>query len=508
MRKRKKSVSLIEKVGAFIPDPIIIFAILYALLLICSFIFGGREFSVPSVNGSYVKYEFKYMFTSENIRWIFSNAILENWLSYGGGVLGTILVVMLGVGVAEESGLLSALIKKLGSAVPQNLLPFMLVFLGIMSNVATDVGYLVLVPLAGLLYSGIGKNPLVGMATAFAGVSAGFSANLIPATFVDVVIGTNARSFALNQGVPFISQNGAPLSPAIMNYYFFAVSTAMLVIVGGIISIKITEKTLGNISSNISTNENADITPIEISGLKFAFIGFTVSLAVVILLSAFPLRAYMEDNGNKVTPFLDNVILLVTFIFFVSGTFYGFATKKFKSASHIASAMVKQMNGMGYVIVLTFFCYNFLGLFSFTNADAFITGIGGIFLQKAGISSSPVLLIIATILVTSAVNLFMGGMTTKWMLLGPLFIPMLYNANHAMTPDVVTASYRLADSCTNIITPLMTYAGIILTYMKKYKKDFTAGNLINIMLPYSASFLLSWSILLIIFIVFKIPLGF
>lgn len=509
MSKNSKSFSIAEKIGKIIPDPVIIFVILYALLMLISLLLGGRQFSIVSYDGSETVYEFKYMFTAENIRWIFSNAILKNWLAFGSGILGTILVVMLGIGVAEESGLLSALIRRLGVSVHKSLLPYMLVFIGIMTNIASDVGYLVLVPLAGLLYSGIGKNPLVGMVAAFAGVSAGYSANLIPATVVDVIVGTNAKTFALNQSIPFVSPSGAPLSPATMNYYFLATSTFLLVLVGGLITTKIIEKKYSSTEiSAIHENENFEVSQEEKRALRFALLGFILSLAVVALLVIFPLRSYTDAEGNKVMPYIDNVILLVTFVFFVSGAFYGFAAKKFKSASELVGAMSKQIGSMSYVIVLTFFCYNFLSLLSYTNADTFITGMGASILQKSGLSGSPILLILAVIAVTSVINLFVGGMTAKWMLLGPLFIPMLYNVNQTMTPDVVTAAYRVADSCTNTITPLMTYAGVILMYMRKYKKDFSAGNLISMMMPYSMIFLVSWSLLLIIFVVFKIPLGF
>ena len=509
MEKKSKSFHITEKIGKLIPDPVIIFVILYGLLLLFSLFLGGKNFSLVSYDGTSTVYNFKYMFTSENIRWIFSNAILNNWLAYGNGILGTILVVMLGIGVAEESGLLSALIRKLGGSIPKWSLPYMIIFIGIMTNIATDVGYLVLIPLAGMLYASTGKNPLVGMAAAFAGVSAGFSANLIPATFVDVVIGANARTFALNQGIPFLSQSAQPLTPATMNYYFMATSTFLLVIVGGIITSKLTEKRYAHLNTITETDdEQINITIEEKRALKFALAGFIISIAITVLLAAFPLRSYINNEGVKVSPYLDNIILLITFIFFVSGAFYGFAVKKFKNASDLVGAMAKQMGSMRYVIVLTFFCYNFLALFSYTNADIFITGAGASFLQKIGISGSPVLLIIGTILVTSFVNLFVGGMTAKWMLLGPLFIPMLYNVNQTMTPDVITAAYRVADSCTNIITPLMTYAGVVLMYMRKYKKDFSAGDLISMMAPYSAIFLVSWSLLLIVFVVFKIPLGF
>ena len=172
MRKKDK-IGIIEKLGQKIPDPVIIFILLYILVLVVTGIFGGNTFSMTSADGTSVSYEIKNMFTAENIRWIFSNAILDNWLGYAGGIVGTILIVMFGIGIAEESGLLSALIRRMGTNISDKLLPFVLVFLGIMSNIATDAGYLILIPLAGLLYVGIGKNPLIGMAAAFAGVSAG-----------------------------------------------------------------------------------------------------------------------------------------------------------------------------------------------------------------------------------------------------------------------------------------------------------------------------------------------
>ena len=200
-----KKVSLIEKIGKKIPDPVIIFAIFYVVVLAASFFLGGKTFETMAGDGSYTTNTILNMLEPENVQWIFSNALLNNWLAYGGGVLGTILVVMLGVGLAEESGLLSTLIKKVGLKVSDKMLPIVLVFLGIMSSIATDAGYVILIPLAGLLYAGLKKNPLIGMAAAFAGVSAGFSANLIPATPIDIIIGNNAKIFAEGQGVPFVN---------------------------------------------------------------------------------------------------------------------------------------------------------------------------------------------------------------------------------------------------------------------------------------------------------------
>ena len=203
--KNKNKTNFIEKIGKKIPDPVIIFSIFFVSVMIITIFMGGITFQTAGKDGEAVTYEILNMFKSENFRWILDNALVTNWLAYGGGVLGTILIVMFGVGLAEESGLLTTLIKKAGTKVSTKLLPMLLVFLGIMSSIATDAGYLILIPLAGLLYSGLKKNPLIGIASAFAGVSAGFSANLIPGTPIDVIIGKNAQVFSESQGIPFVT---------------------------------------------------------------------------------------------------------------------------------------------------------------------------------------------------------------------------------------------------------------------------------------------------------------
>ena len=493
MRKKDK-IGIIEKLGQKIPDPVIIFILLYILVLVVTGIFGGNTFSMTSADGTSVSYEIKNMFTAENVRWIFSNAILDNWLGYAGGIVGTILIVMFGIGIAEESGLLSALIRRMGTNISDKLLPFVLVFLGIMSNIATDAGYLILIPLAGLLYVGIGKNPLIGMA-AVAGVSAGFSANLIPATVVDVIIGTNAEAFASSQNIPFVSYLGKAINPVTMHYYFMLASTVMLVIIGGFVTIKFVkpkfEKQKYIIPSDINVSEFV-VSDKEKRALWWSGAGLLTALAAVALLGFGPLSSYVDETGKTVTP----------------GMFYGDAVGKFRKLSDMVGAMSKQIGTMGYAIVLTFFSYNFLSLLTYTNLGTYITYIGAMGLQAVGASNSPILLIIGFILITGFINLFVGGLSSKWMLLGPIFVPMLYHVNSSMTPDVVAAAYRIADSSTNIITPLMTYAGVVLMYMRKYKPEFTAGNLISMMIPYSVIFMVSWTLLLMTFILFKIPLGF
>lgn len=508
---KKQKTSFIERVGKKIPDPAIIFIILYLIVLTTTVLLGGKTFDVMSGDGSYVTHSILNMFDSENVRWIFSNALLNNWLAYGGGVLGTILVVMLGVGLSEESGLLSTLIKKVGLKVSDKWLPIVLVFIGIMSSIATDAGYIILIPLAGLLYAGLKKNPLIGMAAAFAGVSAGFSANLIPGTPIDVIIGNNAKIFAEGQNVPFISSVGETLNPATMHYYFVVASTVLLAIVGAIVTIKVIKPRLEKESYIIPEDMNLSdftITEEENKALKFAGLGFLIAGVLVTLLAFGPLKTFVDADGATVKPFLDNIILIITFMFFVPGLFYGIRTGKFKNSNDVVKAMAKQMSGMGYVLVLTFFSYNFLALLTKSGLGTYITYLGANALQSLGLAESPILLIIGFIIITAIINLFVGGLTSKWMLLGPIFVPMLYQVNSNMTPEVVAAAYRVADSSTNIITPLMSYAAIVLVFMRKYKPEYTIADLIRLMFPYSLSFLVSWTILLLGFFLIGIPFGF
>ena len=363
MYKKRKKVSFIEKIGKKIPDLVIIFAVFYVVVLAMTLFLGGKTFDVMNGDGRYTTHTILNMFDTENVQWIFSNALLNYWLAYGGGVLGTILVVMLGVGLAEESGLLSTLIKKVGLKVLDKMLPIVLVFLGIMSSIATDAGYVILI----LLYAGLKKNPLIGMAAAFAGVSSGFSANLIPDTPIDIIIGNNAKIFAEGQGIPFTNAARQALNPATMHYYFVVASTFVLAAIGDFVTIKIIKPRLEKESYIIPENMNLNdfiVKPVENKALKFAGLGFLIAVVCVIGLYFGPLKTFIDADGSKVTPFMDNIILIITFLFFMPGVFYGIKVGKFKIANDVVKGMSKQMESIGSVLVLIFFSYNFLALLS------------------------------------------------------------------------------------------------------------------------------------------------
>ncbi len=503
--------SLIERIGKKIPDPIVIFMALFVITALMSVMMGGHTFSSIGADGSPVDYAIKNMMTDDNVRWIFDNAILQNWLAFGNGVLGIILIAVLGVGIAEESGLLGTLIKKAGSHINERFLPLLLVFLGIMSSVASDAGYLILVPLAGMLYAGIGKNPLIGMAAAFAGVSAGFSANLIPATPIDAIMGNNAQLFAETQGVPFTDAAGTALNAPTMNYYFLAASVFVLGVVGAWVTRQFITPRLEKMSYIIPEDMDLSdfrVKPEEERGMKMAGVGAIVAALAIAGLCMGPLAAFTNDQGRVITPYMNNMVLLIVLFFVITSVFYGAAVGKFKSVSCVVKAMVKQMDTMGYILVLTFFSYQFLALLGASGLGTYVTYLGANGLQALGLDSVPVLLLVGFVIVTATINLLVGGLTSKWMLLGPIFIPMLYQVNPTMTPEVISAAFRIADSSTNIITPMMSYAGVILAFMRKYKPEMTIGDQISIMMPYSIAFMIIWTTMLIGFFSFGIPMGF
>jgi aminobenzoyl-glutamate transport protein len=296
-----------------------------------------------------------------------------------------------------------------------------------------------------------------------------------------------------------------------MHYFFIAASTILLTLVGAFVTVKFIKPRLEKQSYTIPDDiDLSDFTvkPEENKALKFAGLGLLLAGVIVAYLGFGPLASFVTEEGTKVTPFIDNIILMITFLFFVPGLFFGIKMGLFKSAQDVIRAMAKQMGNMGYVLVLTFFSYNFLALLTECNLGTYITFLGAKGLQAMGLDNSPILLIIGFIITTAIINLFVGGLTSKWMLLGPIFIPMLFQVHSGMTPDIVAAAYRVADSSTNIITPLMSYAGVILVFMRKYKPEYTIGDLIGLMFPYSVAFLVVWTALLIGFFTFGIPLGF
>ena len=502
--ERRKT--LLERIAAKVPDPVVLFLWMYAILFVATVVWGGTEFSLPGIDpatgeATNVVRTIKDMSTVENVCWIFDNMIVGNWLAYAHGLIGILVVAMLGIGTAEGSGLFSVLLKLAGSRVNERLLPYVIVFAGVLSNVAADAGYVVLIPLAAALYCAMGRNPLIGVAASFAGVSAGFGANVIPATTSDLLIGLPTKDFALSQGVPWFSRLGEPLNEATMDYFYTCSLVFVFTLLGGWVTNRFVAPNLEKLSWSApeeAGNGSFGVSKDELRDLVWAGLGLVLALSIVAFFAFGPVKGH----------FAKNVIIFVSLAFFISGLFYGVRRGKFRAAQDVVAAMTKQVKELSYMFVLTFFCFNFLALMTYSGVGAYITYSGVRAILAMNLESSPVLLLVAFILMGSLINLFVSSLSAKWLMLGPIFIPMLYHVNPSLTPEVVCAAYRTADPCTNIITPVMTYAGVILLYCRRYRPRFTIGDLSLMMMPYAGVFLVVTTTVMLVWFKLGLPFGF
>ncbi len=527
MEQRKQS--LVERLGSKLPEISILFLLLMLITAVASAILQGvHEFasvgSSVTVNNAISPEGFLYI----------TDSLIDNFIGFA--PLGIVLGIIIGVGVAEKSGLLGVVLKQIGIKSPDWALIPIIVFLGVISSIASDAGYIVLIPLAGALFASIGRNPLIGIAAAFAGVSAGFGANLLP-TPGDALLGAITESVAIENGIPFT------YNVVLMNYYFLIASTFLLTIVGTLITNKFIVPKFENrefVMPEEVNSEETHLTEEQISGMKAAKKGLIAVIAVVAIIWAWINLLhggfYQDVDGVLVTgnaldawtgftsgmtidsavadgllkarsPLVDNIIVVMLFFFLVPGYAYGKSTGQIKKADDYIKMTTAAMADSSYILVLAFFAGNFVALFSWTGIGHLIASSGANVLISSGLNKFPVLLLVGFVLVSAIINLFIGSASAKWTLLAPVFIPMLYGANPELTPELVQVAYRVADSSTNIISPLMTYTGIVILYGMKYDKKFNYGTLMDMMYPYSFGFLITWTIFLIIWFMTGMPLG-
>ena len=500
-----------ERVGRGIPDPVVIFLALFVFFVLASHTLSGISFSTTDYSGAQVTHSIRNMVSYDGVRWVFEHALLDNWLAYGNGTLGTMAAALVGIGIAQESGLFAALVKRAG--VKRNTparkagLPFLVIFLGMMSSISPEAGYILFIPLVGFLYGGLSLNPVSGIAAAFAGVSAGFSAHLLPAMPMDVILGSHAQVFAETQGVPFPDD----LSPPTLHYWFLCFSTFAITLAGGLVTVLVVEPRWRNRSWRYERRlspQTFTLSEQERYGLRWGLAGLVIALALVAWLIFGPLAVYYDGNGVQVTPWLDHLVLLVALVFGLCGVFFGAGSGAFATSGEVVKAITRQVGLLGYIFLLTFFCYNFLSLLAYSGIDIWITWLGANALKAIGAENSPTLLLLGFVAMSVVISLFIGGLTAKWLLFGPVFIPMLYQVHDSMTPDVVAAAFRIADASTNMVSPMMVYGGVLLSFMRRYRPDLSPGDLIGIMLPYSVVFLFVWSALLVTFFRFGWALGF
>lgn len=503
MAKKRKglfqsSLDRIELVGNKLPHPATLFAILALFVILLSAALQPLGISVehPGEEGTTV--EIKNLLSAEGIQYIFTS-MTDNFIGFA--PLGVVLLTMLGIGVAERTGLISALLRGFVLSVPNRFITLGLVFAGIMSSVASDAGYVVLPPLGALIFAAIGRHPLAGLAAAFAGVSGGFSANLL-------LSGTDAMLGELTiAAAAIIDPAYAEAMNIAMNWLFIGVSVFVLTFVGAWVTERIVEPRLGAYKGD-QKEELEGLQAIEKKGLIWASITVVIGIVLALLLVVppnAPMRGLEGDAMEQIirSPFMSSLVPIIAILFFIPGITYGIVTKSIRSDKDVASQMSDTMASMGTFIVLAFTAGQFVAYFNETNIGLVIGVYGADFLGSVNLTGIPLLILF--ILITAFINLFIGSASAKWAMMAPVFVPIMMQLGYS--PELTQMAYRIADSSTNIISPLMTYFAIIIAFAQKYDKKMGIGTLITTMVPYSIFFLISWIIMLIVWMLIGLPLG-
>ncbi len=492
-----KALDFIEKKGNKLPDPAILFLSLMVLIWVLSAIFSGVSFSeIDPRTGSAI--EIVNLLSGTSLAAFLSNMV-TTFTSFA--PLGIVLVAMLGVGVAEHSGYINAGLKTMLGITPKFLLTPMLILVAIVSHTATDAGYVLVIPLGGVIFYAAGRHPLAGIAAAFAGVSGGFSANFVPSGIDPLLQG-------FTQSAAQIIDPNIQLNP-LNNWFFTSASTLLIVLVGWFLTDRIVEPRLKKVEVVIEDNEEPTMDALT-SKEKIAF--WVASTSMFLLLIGLFFWAKGEDSAlraesGKLTdltaPLMRSIVPIIFVVFLIPGVIYGFLSGAYKESKQVIAGMTKSMSGMSYYIVMAFFCALFIDAFAKSNLGALLALKGATFLQSLQLSSG--VTIVGIVFLTAFVNLFIGSASAKWALIAPIFVPMLMQLG--ISPDLTQAAYRVGDSVSNIVTPLMPYFPLVVVYCQKYVKSTGIGTLVSMMIPYSIAFLLLWTIFLLIYWMIGFPLG-
>lgn len=493
----------IERVGNKLPHPGALFAYFAFGIIILSGIVS--LFGVTAVHpGTGQTIEVFNLFSREGLHMIMTGMV-TNFTSFA--PLGTVLVALLGIGIAEASGLMSTGLRLLVISAPKKLLTFAIVFAGILSNTASEVGYVVLVPLGGMIFLAVGRHPIAGIAAAFAGVSGGYSANLLLGTIDPLLAG-------LSEEAAQIVDPTYTVNPA-ANYYFMFVSTFFIATIGTWVTEKIIVPRLGLYRGDAKPEEIKKLDESEKRGLKFTLIAFLILVTFIAwsmvpidrgIWASIPGTGFMRDpvtGGLLRSPFMSGIVALIFLIAGILGVVYGIGARTLKSSTDVILGMGKSMSTLGTYIVLVFFAAQFVAYFNWTNLGLIFAIKGANFIGSLGLGRIP--LMVALVLISALINLVVGSASAKWAILAPVFIPMFMLLGYS--PEFTQLAYRVGDSVTNVIAPMMSYFAMIVAFFEKYDKKAGIGTIIATMLPYTFIFLAAWLLLLIFWIAMGIPIG-
>ena len=526
---------VIERAGNRVPHPVMMFLYLIIGVILLSAVLGFMGVSVtdeivvpdtvqvvpdyyedatqPILEPENLDYEGGYhietvtipiqsLLSTEGIRFIFTSFV-PNFAGFG--VVAVTFVALMGAGVAEAGGLMAALIRVLVAASPKRLLTFILVFVGVMSSVASDAGYLILVPLGAAAFLSVGRHPLAGMAACFAGVGAAFGVNPILGP-IDAMI-TEITNEAIG------AAGGAPLT-IVANYWFSIVSSVVLALVAAIVTERIIEPRLGpwgGKSELIATLDGAPAEEIhdpeaQQKGLRYALFGFLGFLALILVFTlpeGAPLRDPETGDIIGTTPFMDSLLFIIAMFFLVAGIAYGIGAKTFTSANDVIAAVTKTFAGLGGLVFMLLMISQFIAYFNFSNLPSVLAITLAAGLESAGIGALP--LLIGMILIIMLLDIIMPGIIPKWAIFAPIFVPLFIQLG--VPPQTGLAAYRVGDSPFNVITPLMVYLPFMVTIAQRYQTESGIGTIIALMLPYTLIMAAVWVLLFIVWFLLGIPMG-
>lgn len=498
---------VVEWLGNLLPHPVTLFALFAALVILASGLaeYFGLQVADPRPVGTSGRsadglIHAVSLMNGAGMRRIVEN-LVTNFTSFA--PLGTVLVALLGVGVAERSGLIHAGVRGivLGALAvrptspilrrllePRILVTVALVFAGVVSNTASELGYVVLVPLGAVVFLSMGRHPLAGLAASFAAVSGGYSANVLISTLDPLLAGITEEAARLID--PTYTVHAA------VNYYFMAVSAFLITALGAFVTLRIVEPMLGPYDPAVASEDLSDdaamdpLTPLEKRGLLWAAVSVMV-LVGVLLLTIVPETGVLRnpETGDALnSPFFRGIVTFIFIGFIIPGFVYGRVTGSMKNDRDVVDGMAQAMSTLGLYIVIVFFAAQFVAFFGWTNLGQIVAVLGADFLDAIGLTGPPVFF--GFISVSAFVNLMLGSASAQWAVTAPVFVPMLMLTGYS--PEVIQAAYRIGDSVTNIITPMMSYFGLILAFATRYDRNLGIGTIISMMLPYSIIFFIGW----------------
>jgi len=481
----------IERAGNKLPNPAMMFVYLCIFVLVVSAVCAGLAVEVNHpVSGDVIAAV--NLLSVAGLHRILTETV-TNFTGFA--PVGSVLIAIMGVGIAEHSGLLSTLLRVTILNMPRKLLSFGVVFAGIMSSMAMDTGYVVLIPLAGLMFASVGRHPVAGIAAAFAGVSGGFSANLLITPLDAILGGISTEAAALVQPGYQVSAAG--------NYYFMAVSTLLLSVVGTWITETIICRRLPDATQ--APESLTGISAADKKGLQAVGV-FSVVFVFLLLGALLPESGILRDpqTGAVLTsPFIKGIVTVIAFYAAITGVIFGRVSGRYQQTSEFVDGMEKHMAAMAAYLVLMFFAAQFVSYFSWSNLGSILAINGASLLEVFQLNS--IVLLLGFIILVSVLDLFIGSASGKWALIAPVFVPMFLLSG--ITPEATQVAYRIGDSTANIITPLMPYFGMVVAFARQHDKNAGIGTVIAMMLPYSIGFLLIWSAMLVVWMSLDWPLG-